>query len=155
MSVNQLKKFFKFRPAMIGNECKVNGGSIEFYYALHSIPCIGFICRYQGKSIYFSGDTFYYPEKMKETYVDVGKMTQKRYEYLTDFNIKFNHDLILHEMGVPPIHTPQTILAALPQEVKDKIIIVHSSKNNINPTSGLHAAKEGIENTYILYDSDF
>lgn len=58
-------------------------------------------------------------------------------------------------MGVAPIHTPATVLAALSQEIKDKIIIVHSSKSNIPENSGLHAAKEGIENTYVLYDSDF
>ncbi len=41
-------------------------------------------------------------------------MSLKRFNLLTGPNIKWNHDLILHEMGVPPIHTPKEILAALP-----------------------------------------
>ena len=31
-------------------------------------------------------------------------MTKKRYEQLA--KVKFNNDIILHECGVPPIHTP-------------------------------------------------
>jgi len=52
---------------------------------------------------------------VKESYLDAGKMSKKRFEYLTDFDRKFNHDLILHEMGVAPIHTPAAVLAALSQ----------------------------------------
>ena len=137
MSPSQLSHFFKFRPAQIGSKLNINGGSFEFYYSLHSIPCIGFVCRYGERSIYFSGDTYYYPEKLLETFVNTGFMTQKRYEFLTDINFKFNHDLVLHEMGVAPIHTPEFILSALPQEMKNRIIVVHSSKDNIKEGSGL------------------
>ncbi len=30
-------------------------------------------------------------------------------------------------MGVPPIHTPKDILINLPQEIKDKLYLVHVS----------------------------
>ena len=46
-----------------------------------------------------------------------GLITQRRYEMLV--NIKWNYDLIIHEAGVPPIHTPVSVLAQLPNHVKD------------------------------------
>lgn len=85
IAIDQLRKFFAFRPAKIGANCKINGANFEFYYSLHAIPCVGFICRYEGKSIYFSADTYYDPLNMKKNYVDKGFMTEKRYNYLTDF----------------------------------------------------------------------
>lgn len=39
----------------------VNGASINVFYALHTIPCIGFIIKYHDRSIYFSADTYYDP----------------------------------------------------------------------------------------------
>ena len=38
-----------------------------------------------------------------------------RFQELANRNL--NHDIILHEAGVPPIHTPQAILEKLPNEV--------------------------------------
>ncbi len=42
-------------------------------------------------------------------------MSQRRYEMLA--NIKWNYSLIIHEAGVPPIHTPVSVLAKLPSNV--------------------------------------
>lgn len=44
-----------------------------------------------------------------------GLISQRRYEMLV--NIKWNYDLIIHEAGVPPIHTPVSVLAQLPNHV--------------------------------------
>lgn len=44
-----------------------------------------------------------------------GLMSQRRYEMLA--NIKWNYSLIIHEAGVPPIHTPVSVLAKLPNNV--------------------------------------
>ena len=38
----------------------------------------------------------------------------------TLLNFPWNHDIILHEAGIPPIHTPMETLVALPEEVKGK-----------------------------------
>jgi hypothetical protein len=72
-----MKKLFTFRPATIGTAVHVCGAELFFFYALHSIPCIGFIARFGDKSIYFSGDTFYAPDKIRETYVDKGNVNKK------------------------------------------------------------------------------
>ena len=45
-----------------------------------------------------------------------------RFEQLTE-NI-WQHDIILHEAGIPPIHTPISVLSVLPQEIKDKLYLV-------------------------------
>lgn len=50
-----------------------------------------------------------------EEMVKQGIISQKRYESLC--NNKWNHDLILHEAGVPPIHTPMKVLNELPENV--------------------------------------
>lgn len=62
----EITKLFNFRPAIIGSPLILNGASFNFFYSLHSIPCIGFTIKYCGKSIYFSGDTYYDPEGMKK-----------------------------------------------------------------------------------------
>jgi hypothetical protein len=36
-------------------------------------------------------------------------------------------DLLLHEAGAPPIHTPLDVLLALPQRVKRRLYVVHTS----------------------------
>ena len=36
-------------------------------------------------------------------------------------------DLLLHEAGAPPIHTPLSVLMKLPQKIKDRLYIVHTS----------------------------
>ncbi len=46
---------------------------------------------------------------------DKGIFSQERCDFLT--NVAFDNDLILHEAGVPPIHTPQKVLGKLSDDV--------------------------------------
>ncbi len=113
-SIAQLSELFLFRPAIIGVPLPLFGAKFNFFYTFHPIPCLAFDVSYKGKSIYFSADHFYDPEtlfKLKEDKI----LTAKRYEQLV--NVKFDHTLILHEAGVPPIHTPQKVLAGLSEDV--------------------------------------
>ena len=57
---------------------------------------------------------------MKEI-VKKGVMSQQRMENL--IKNKFNHTIILHEAGVPPIHTPIHILESLSDDV-DLLFII-------------------------------
>ena len=63
MSISEIKQLFIFRPVIIGTTLTIYGASFNFFYALHTIPTIGFEVFFEGKSIYFSGDTFYDPEE--------------------------------------------------------------------------------------------
>jgi len=147
------KTMYTHRPATIGNPCKLLGAEIDFHYGLHSIPTVGFTARCGGKSLYYSGDTYYYPSEIRKDFVDKGFMTEERYQKLTDFNYLFNHDFIIHEGGIKPIHTPpDEVLAKLPTEVKEKLVVVHTTEDKIPKDSGLRIGKkfQGIENTVVL-----
>ena len=61
MTEKEIFNLFKFRPVIIGAPLKFNGATFNFFYSLHSIPCIGFSVNFEDKSIYISGDTFYNP----------------------------------------------------------------------------------------------
>jgi len=113
-SSSQLAELFLFRPAIIGVPLPLFGASFNFFYTFHPIPCIGFEVFYKGKSIYFSADHFYHPEVLA-TLKEEKILNEKRYQQL--INVKFDHTLILHEAGVPPIHTPQKVLAGLSEDV--------------------------------------
>jgi hypothetical protein len=62
MGIEALKRLFIFRPAIIGTTLNIYGASFDFFYAMHTIPSLGFSVRVENKSIYFSSDTFYDPE---------------------------------------------------------------------------------------------
>lgn len=57
-------------------------------------------------------------------------------------------DLLLHEAGAPPIHTPLSVLQALPQKVRDRLYIVHTSA--LPPDCGLRVAPTGTAGTIRL-----
>ena len=63
LSPEKISSLFRFKPVTIGASLYVNGAVFKFFYALHSIPAIGFEVFCSEKSLYFSSDTFYEPEK--------------------------------------------------------------------------------------------
>lgn len=81
-------------------------------------------------------------------------------------NGRFDHTVVLHEAGVPPIHTPISALKSLPNEVaiinllfliiiwsnqkKERIYLYHIADKDIPKDCGLKGAKSGVENTIIL-----
>ena len=147
LKLDEMSQLFKFRPVVIGTPLRFNGAILNFFYMLHSIPTVGFTVNYLGKSIYFSADTFNDPDGIQKIY-EKGFMTKKRMESLLE-NI-WTHDLIFHEAGVPPIHTPMKVLAGLPDSIKKKLLLVHVAEKDIPPDSGLRMAKTGLQNTVAL-----
>ena len=59
-----LRKSHKFRPVKIGEGVKLRGGTFNFFYSLHSIPCVGFEVQFGSKSIIFSADHMNDPERI-------------------------------------------------------------------------------------------
>ncbi len=45
MSSELIQSSHKFTPVTIGQPLKLNGASFDFFYTLHSIPCVGFEVR--------------------------------------------------------------------------------------------------------------
>ncbi|KNC52826.1 cGMP-dependent 3',5'-cGMP phosphodiesterase A [Thecamonas trahens ATCC 50062] len=138
---------FEFRPVKIGEPVRFRGGEFVFHYSLHSIPCIGFSLQYGGKSFIFSGDTCNDPERLRGMY-EAGVLSRGRFEQLVNF--EWQHDLILHEAGVPPIHTPLTTFHPLSDEIKHRLLLVHTAKKDVPPETGLCTASAGIEHTVRL-----
>ncbi len=146
-SEERLRRLFVFRPVTIGAPHRINGGEFRFFYALHSIPTVGFECWFGGKSMVYSSDTLYQPERIESMH-KAGVLTAARRDSLLDF--PWHHSLVIHEAGVPPIHTPATQLAQLPPEVKQRLRLIHIAESDLPEGQGLSLARTGFENTIDL-----
>lgn len=142
-----LKKLFVFRPVVIGEMTAVYGGYVQFFYSLHSIPCVGFAAYCNGKSMVYSADTYNDAPGIERLF-ERGLVSPGRRDALLNF--PWHHNVILHEAGVPPIHTPMSTLEALPAEVKQRLFIVHKPPAQVLPSSGLKSALVGPENTIVI-----
>lgn len=145
---SDLRKLFQFRPVTIDRPMHVNGATITFFYAFHSIPCLGFKVEHQGESIFYSGDTFFDENRLREL-MNEGIFPKGRFEQLAFRNLE-KYSLILHEAGGAPIHTTVETLSALPQVVKDKLYLYHIPTKQITPESGLRRVKCGLSNTIVI-----
>lgn len=148
-SITQLKSkeflsLFQFEPLIIGQPTTIAGASFLFKYNLHPIPTLGFQVKFQEKSFYYSCDTLYCPDTIESLY-QKGVLSADRRDDLLD--VPWESSLLLHEAGIPPIHTPMSVLQALPEEVKSHMYLVHVSESAIPADSGLRLATPGIEGT--------
>ncbi|MFO0555929.1 MAG: cyclic nucleotide-binding domain-containing protein [Polyangiaceae bacterium] len=141
---DDLKKTFSFCPVTIGQALHINGAELLFFYTLHSIPTIGFEAFYGGKSLAFSGDTLYDPAAIRKL-ADDGVISRERCDILIDF--PWHHNVIFHEAGVPPLHTPVAPLAALPESVRQRLYLVHIAKKDVPAGAGLKTAEVGLDKT--------
>jgi CRP-like cAMP-binding protein/ribonuclease BN (tRNA processing enzyme) len=144
LSEDLLRRTFSFYPVRIGAPVHVRGGELWFRYTLHSIPTIGFDAFYGNRSISVSGDTLYDPERITTMY-EAGVFEKARYESLVAF--PEHHSAVLHEAGIPPLHTPTSALAALPDDVKERLYLVHIAAKDVPSGVGLEAARVGLEHT--------
>ena len=147
LSEDLLRRTFQFHPVTVNEPVPIHGGEIRFFYTLHSIPTIGFEAFFGGKSLAFSSDTLYDPEKIREMHAD-GVLGTKRAQDLMSF--PWYDDVVLHEAGVPPLHTPMNVLAALPPDVKERLWLVHTTAEAVPEGSGLRIAREGLYDTIRL-----
>ncbi|MEQ8187973.1 MAG: cAMP/cGMP-dependent 3',5'-cyclic-AMP/GMP phosphodiesterase [Candidatus Eremiobacterota bacterium] len=141
-----LEKMFDFHPVVIGNLHEILSGKFVFKYSFHSIPTIWFETYFYDKSLVYSSDMFNHPPSIKK--VERKKiMSKARAEEFLNF--PWNHSIIIHEAGIPPIHTPVKFLEELSDKIKEKLYLIHVSQKTIPEGSGLKLAKSGIEHTII------
>lgn len=133
-----------FIPVKVGEPVAINGARFLFHYTFHSIPTIGFQVWLGGKSLCYSADTFFDPEVIIKLR-DEGRMSEGRARQLINF--PWDHDVVIHEAGVPPIHTSTSVLEQLPDEVKERLYLVHTTTGAIPDGSGLKLATVGLEGT--------
>ncbi|MBX3167281.1 MAG: cyclic nucleotide-binding domain-containing protein [Candidatus Eremiobacteraeota bacterium] len=147
LSGRQFRQLFDFRAIPVGQPVNIAGADFTFKYMLHPIPTLGFSMRYQGRSIAYSCDTLYDPETIQKL-TQEGILSAERAADLMDF--PWHSDLVIHEAGIPPIHTPMGVLAALPDEVKQNLYLTHVSESAIPADSGLRLAPPGVGRTIRL-----
>ena len=143
-----LLRLFFFHSAKIAEPVHFQGGTITFFYSLHALPCIGFRAELGGKSITYSGDTFYDPDGLLQLQ-ERGVISEQRRNYLLTAASVQPSDLLLHEAGIAPIHTPIEVLNALPDSLKRNLKIIHvgSKRAAEAATLGIAAVKVGFDNT--------
>ncbi len=147
LDVGHLRQLVDFRPVAIGQPMKINGGEFWFRYELHSIPTIGFEVFFQTKSLVYTSDHLYDPRVYQEMF-EKGSMSKARMDFFMNF--PWNSDIIIHECGIPPLHTPVECLLSLQPEIKSRIYLVHTNEKSLPPKSGFRIAPVGLENTLIL-----
>jgi CRP-like cAMP-binding protein len=136
-----------FRPVTIGGPLRIHGATFRFFYALHSIPTVGFECFYGGQSFVYSSDTLYDPPRIEELFAE-GVIGRERRDALLSF--PWQHSLVVHEAGVPPIHTPAARLAELAPDIKQRLRIIHIAERDLPPGAGLRLARVGFDETVTL-----
>ena len=142
----QLRTLFEFRPVYMGRPFYLHGGEFQITYSVHSIPTIGFRLNFQGKSFVYSSDHQGDPEVQKEM-LDQGVIDERRYEQLRSF--PWDSDVIYHESGIAPLHTPLTYLNSLPKKIQKKTVVYHISHKDFLKVgeTKLRHAEFGIDKT--------
>lgn len=152
MSVPELTKLFQYRTFKINTPTYICGARFTFNYGFHSIPSLAFEVDFKGKSFYFSGDTFFMPEKLRQLQ-QTGLFSERRYKCLAERDFT-KYDCILHEAGIPPIHTPMSELAKLPEEVRGKLYLYHVAAKDVLPVHNLQTVKTGLQNSIIIMQDE-
>jgi CRP-like cAMP-binding protein len=135
----------QFHPVPIRRPVRINGARFLFNYNLHSIPTIRLEVSLGGRSFLYSSDTLNVPGQIKKLQ-EQGVLSQGRAEDLLDYPWE-DHDVIIHEAGIPPLHTPPVELAKLPKRIKNKLYLVHTTKEALPKDSGLRMAPQGLSGT--------
>ncbi len=144
ITISSLKNLFYFHPVKIGEPVFIHGAKFVMSYSLHSIPTIGFRMQFQGTSIVYTSDHNNDPEKHKEM-MEQNIISLRRYTELKNF--PWEADVIYHESGIPPLHTPIAYLNSLPEELQEKIVVYHIAQKDFPEDTRLSLATFGIENT--------
>eukprot|EP01111_Echinosteliopsis_oligospora_P014562 TRINITY_DN5508_c0_g1_i2.p1 TRINITY_DN5508_c0_g1~~TRINITY_DN5508_c0_g1_i2.p1 ORF type:complete len:844 (-),score=163.93 TRINITY_DN5508_c0_g1_i2:46-2577(-) len=145
ITTTEFRNLFYYYAVKIGVPVPIHGGVLHFHYSLHSIPTVGFTAYFGEKSIIYSADHCYDPARIIQMRDD-GVLSPQRAEFLLKFPFT-EHNIVLHEAGVPPLHTPMSVLAALAPEIKEKLYVVHVDVNHIPKDCGLKVANVGVANT--------
>jgi len=139
-----MRRLFDFKAVKVGQPFFIHGGRFDIFYTLHSIPAIGFTLKFQDQSFVYSSDHNNDPvihEQLREKQI----ISESRYKALRNF--PWHSNVIYHESGIAPLHTPIAHLDSLPDDVKKRIVVYHISEKDFPKQTYLTLAKFGIENT--------
>lgn len=143
----ELETLFDFQPLLVGPKINILGARFRFWYTFHPIPTLGFEAEHRGQRFAYSCDTLYDPEVYQKLF-EQGVISESRRESLEKF--PWDADLIFHEAGMPPIHTPISVLAELPQQVRDRLYLTHVSDDIVGDETRLKVCPTGLDDTITL-----
>jgi CRP-like cAMP-binding protein len=147
IEAGRLARLVDFYPVCIGKPEIIGGGIFHFHYTLHSIPTIAIQASLAGKSLVYSSDTMNDPQFIDRLYAE-GVLTKNRRDFLQNF--PWDRDLVFHEAGIPPIHTPMSYLCSLPEDVRKRMYLVHVNPDSVPEGCDLRIAPTGLSNTVDL-----
>lgn len=145
LSRKQLYELFNFIPVTIERPMFIEGAKFIYHYTLHSIPTIGFRMHYQNQSFIYTSDHLNDPETIDKMY-EQNIFPESRYKFLQNFPWE-SYNVIYHEAGIPPLHTPVSYLSSLPKEIQEKVTVYHIAGKDFPENTHLKLATFGIENT--------
>ncbi len=135
---------FNFYPVKMNAQYNIHGALFNFYYSLHSIPTIGFHFSYRNKRFIYSSDHLNEPSIIKKLN-EQGVICKERMNHLLNF--PWHYDIIYHEAGIPPLHTPVSYLNSLPANIQKNITVYHIAEKDFPKDTFLKLAKFGIGET--------
>ena len=144
LSCAQVRALFDFVPVTVNEHVNIAGANFFFRYNFHPIPTLGFSTTYQGKTFAYSGDHLNDAEYLEKLHKQ-GLLSKQRLDNLLTF--EWDADLILHEAGIPPVHTPVETLVNQTQDTKGRLYVNHISADKIPHDSGLKLAQPGVRET--------
>ena len=147
LTAETFRDLFDWVPVKTGEPTFIHGARVEFRYSLHSIPCTGFEMSLRNRSLVYPSDTMNVPERIRQLHAD-GVLSSWRRDSLLAF--PWHHTLVIHEAGIPPIHTPIETLASLSEDVKKRLLLVHTGSRSVPEGSNLSVAPTGLERTVDL-----
>lgn len=100
-----LEEYFEPRTLIPGTTASIAGMQVDCRITTHMIPTIGLRLRHGTAGIGWSGDTGFEPAHI---------------DWLAECGV------IVHETSAPPFHTPVADLLAVPQQVRDRIRLIHA-----------------------------
>ena len=81
-SQQELQNLVQFRTLRMGHPTYIFGARFTFHYSFHTIPTLCFEIDFKGKKFYFSGDTLYDPELLRNIYETQDIFSKERFEFL-------------------------------------------------------------------------
>ncbi len=142
-----LRKMVVFHPVKVGNPERIGGAVFHFQYNLHSIPTISLRVSLQDVRMVYSSDSQNDPDFILKMYRD-GVIGEARKDQLLQF--PWDSDIVFHEAGAKPLHTPIEFLCNLPESVRKRMYLLHTDLSKIPPDSGLKIAPTGLANTIVI-----
>jgi ribonuclease BN (tRNA processing enzyme) len=118
----RLDDFFELRPLDPGTEVKVAGLRVRSRITQHPVPTTGFLIGDGTWTLGWSGDT-----PFEGAHVD----------WLAQA------DLVVHESGAGPVHTPIEALNALPSGIRARLRLIHLSDDFDPAATALRAVVPG------------